>query len=106
LIREIASIVNTKETLLPFTADHSFDLRIAANGGPHEPLLTGIDKWKQETGGKPPVGLTSLQIEHSHTDEEAQVMANGPGAERVRGYLPNTNIFHIMLQAFGWKEKE
>jgi alkaline phosphatase len=28
----------------------------------------------------------------------------GPGAARVKGYMPNTQIFHILLAAYGWKE--
>jgi alkaline phosphatase len=27
----------------------------------------------------------------------------GPGAERVHGFLPNTQLFHILLSAWGWK---
>jgi alkaline phosphatase len=103
LIREIAAMVNPKETLLLFTADHSFDLRIAGNGGPKEPLLTGIEKWKQENGGKPPIRLSAVRIENAHTGEEVPVAAMGPGAERVRGFMPNSAIFDIMMQAFRWK---
>ena len=31
------------------------------------------------------------------------VAASGPGASRVHGYLANTDLFHIMLDAWGWK---
>ena len=31
------------------------------------------------------------------------VAARGPGAERVRGFFPNTYLFHIMMTAYGWK---
>jgi alkaline phosphatase len=31
------------------------------------------------------------------------VAAQGPGAERVRGYLANTDLFGVMMDAFGWK---
>jgi alkaline phosphatase len=102
LIREIAGMVNPKETLLLFTADHSFDLRIAGNGGPDQPLLTGVEEWKKN-GGKPPIRLATLRIENSHTGEEVPVAATGPGAERVRGFIPNTQLFSIMMQAFGWQ---
>jgi alkaline phosphatase len=30
------------------------------------------------------------------------VAAQGPGAERVRGVQANTDIFHIVMAAFGW----
>jgi alkaline phosphatase len=102
-IREMSTMVNLKETLLLFTADHSFDIRIVGGGGPSQPLLTGMDEWKKTSGGKGPVTLPSLRVENSHTAEEVAVMALGAGAERVRGFMPNTQIFHIMMQAFGWK---
>jgi len=38
------------------------------------------------------------------TVEEVVVAAKGPGAERVRGFMPNTQLFHIMMAAYGWKE--
>jgi hypothetical protein len=31
------------------------------------------------------------------------VAAQGPGAQRVKGYLVNTDLFYIMLSAYGWK---
>jgi alkaline phosphatase len=103
LIREISGMVNLNETLLLFTADHSFDFRIAGNGGPKSPLLNGLDEWRKNTGGKGPIRLSAIRVENSHTGEEVAVAATGPGAERVRGYLPNTALFTIMLEAFGWK---
>ncbi len=39
----------------------------------------------------------------AHTGEEVLVAAQGPGAERVRGYLANTDLFGIMMDALGWK---
>jgi alkaline phosphatase len=103
LIREISGMVDLDETLLLFTADHSFDLRIAGGGGPHEPLLKGVEEWKK-TGGKPPVRLASLRVENAHTGEEVPVAATGAGAERVRGFMPNSALFTIMMQAYGWQK--
>ena len=31
------------------------------------------------------------------------VAARGPGAERVRGFFPNTYLFQVMMAAYGWK---
>jgi alkaline phosphatase len=101
LIREISTLVNRDETLLVFTADHSFDLRVPA-GKPEEPLLKGFDEWKR-TKGKGPVHLPYIKVDGSHTAEEVVVAATGPGAERVRGFLPNTEIFRIMMEAYGWR---
>lgn len=30
------------------------------------------------------------------------VSAQGPGAERVRGYITNIDLFGVMMKAFGW----
>jgi len=104
LIREIASIVNPEETLLLFTADHSFDLRIL-RGGPNEPLLKGLPEWREKNAGvrTTVTELPFLSVSHSHTGEEVLVTGKGPGAERLRGFLPNTEVFHVMMSAFGWK---
>ncbi len=41
-------------------------------------------------------------IDGHHTAEEVLVAAQGPGAEKVKGMFPNTQIFHIMKDAYGW----
>lgn len=105
LIREIASKVNLSETLLLFTADHSFELRITG-GKRGEPLLQGYDEWlaeHKETASKDEIRIPALRVGHSHTGEEVIATAIGPGAERVRGFMPNTQLFHIMMNALGWK---
>lgn len=101
LIREISEIVNPEETLLLFTADHSFDFRITG-GGPDQPLLKGIDEWKAAGGGRS-MKIAAVRMDNSHTGEEVIVAAKGPGAERVRGFMPNTQVFRIMMDAVGWK---
>ncbi len=30
-------------------------------------------------------------------------MAIGPGSERVHGFISNTDVFHILMQAPGWE---
>ncbi len=102
LMREIASMVNLKETLLLFTADHSFELR-TVGGRRGEPLLKGLDEWKEKNSPKDVVQIPAMRVGHSHTGEEVLAAAQGPGAARVRGYLPNTALFEIMLNAYGWK---
>lgn len=71
------------DTLIVFTADHSYDLRLP-RGRRDEDVLQHV------------------HIENSHTAEEVLVAARGPGAERVGGYLPNTRLFRIMMEAYGW----
>lgn len=104
LIREIAGMVNLDETLLLFTADHSFELRVH-NGRPEEPILKGWDEWKKANPtGRGTINIPAIRVDNSHTGEEVLVAAKGAGAERVKGYMPNTQLFHIMLSAWGWKK--
>ncbi len=102
LIREIAAKVNLRETLLLFTADHSFELRITG-GRRGVPLLEGLDEWMAKNNPKDEIRIPALRVGHSHTGEEVLVAALGAGAERVRGYMPNTRVFEIILQAWGWR---
>jgi alkaline phosphatase len=102
LIREIASKVNLKDTLLLFAADHSFELR-SIGGKRGEPILTGLDEWKKTHTAKEVVQIPALRVGHSHTGEEIVVAAQGPGAEQVHGFIPNTRLFQIMMNAYGWK---
>jgi alkaline phosphatase len=90
-----------KDTLILFTADHSYDFRI--NGGKKgEPLIpesTPVDFGDDLDSIK----LDNVRREDDHTGEEVLVAAQGPGAERVHGFIDNTALFHIMMAAYGWK---
>ena len=81
------------DTLVIFTADHSFDTRLRG-GKPGEPLVPASDA--------PPAEKPSIRVDNGHTGEEVLVAAQGPGAERVRGFFPNTHLFQVMLAAYGW----
>ena len=102
LMREVAGMVNMRETLLLFTADHSFDLRIRG-GLRGDSILKGLDEWKQEHKANEPIDLAALRLGHSHTGEEVLAAAQGPGSGEVRGFFPNTKLFHVMMNAYGWK---
>jgi alkaline phosphatase len=102
LIRELASQVNLNDTLLLFTADHSFELRLVG-GRRGTPVLTGLDEWKKTHTSKEVVTIPAMRVGHSHSGEEVLVAAQGPGAELVRGYLPNARLFQVMMNAYGWK---
>lgn len=102
IIERVSKRVQPQETLMLFTADHSYDLRI--HGGRRgEPLISEAER-AQRISGQESVTWKNLRREDDHTGEEVLVAAQGPGAERVRGVLSNTDLFHIMLAAFGWKE--
>jgi alkaline phosphatase len=90
LIAEVESRVDLDDTLLLFTADHSFGLQV--DGGKRGAPLC----WRATTPGRPRaarkvlVRLENVMVNDSHTAEEVPVLAIGVGAERVRGYFPNT----------------
>jgi len=101
LIREIAQTVDLKETLLLFTADHSFDLRV--HGGlKTQSVLSGLNEWRQTHKSSDPIELPVIRVNDSHTGEEVLVAAKGPGSEQVSGFFPNTKIFQILMEAYGW----
>jgi alkaline phosphatase len=103
LIREIAKAVDLNETLLLFTADHSFDLRM--HGGlKSDSVLKGFAEWQANHTAKEPIELPVIRVNDSHTGEEVLVVAQGPGAEQVNGFFPNTKLFQIMLNAYGWAQ--
>lgn len=43
-----------------------------------------------------------MLLNHSHTAEEVPALAIDAGSDKVRAYLPNTRLFHIMMEALGW----
>jgi alkaline phosphatase len=92
------------DTLLVFTADHSFDLRIRG-GTPGQPFLEGLEEAEAlaQKEKRPEIQLRTVRMQNGHSGEEVVVAAQGPGAERVNGYMANTDIFDVMMQAFGWK---
>lgn len=71
------------ETLIIYTADHSYDVRLPS--GPRNSEI-----------------LDRVLINDTHTAEEVLVTAVGPGAEQITGYFRNTDLFHFMKTAFGW----
>jgi alkaline phosphatase len=87
-------------TLVIFTADHSYDFRVHS-GRRGTPLLPEVDP---EFGdGQDSIRLDAVRREDDHTGEEVIVAAKGPGAERVRGVLSNVDLFEIMRSAYAWR---
>ena len=99
LIRHVANQVSP-DTLIIFAADHSFDLRVQAG------------KKKDSFAGQlaavpldaPPPYKPVIRMNNTHTGEEVVVTAQGPGAEQLHGFIPNTRIFEVIMAAYGWKE--
>lgn len=106
LIAEVQARVDLDDTLLLFTADHSFGVQV--DGGQRgEPLLQGYEQWKQAadaSGTKDDVvRLDNVMVNRTHTAEEVVALGIGAGAHRIRGYFPNTHLFQVMLDAWGWE---
>jgi alkaline phosphatase len=83
IIRRTAERMQGTDTLILFTADHSYNLRI-----PSAPKTQNF--------------LPYVIVEGSHSAEEVLVAAQGPGAEKVKGMVSNTRLFYIMKEAYGW----
>lgn len=101
VIRRTAESFSDDETLIVFTADHSYDLRIH-DGGRDEPLIHESERRApfEETES---VRLKNVRRDADHTAEEVLVAAQGPGAERVRGVIANTDLFQVMMDAYCWE---
>jgi alkaline phosphatase len=101
LIAEVQSRVDLTDTLLLFTADHSFGLQVdgGARGGD---ILAGYDAWKAAAVEGEIIRLEHVLVNDTHTAEEVPALAIGVGAEGVRGYFPNTHLFGVMMDAWGW----
>lgn len=100
MIRHVAAVAG-QDTLILFTADHSFGLRMGG-GNRGTPLAEQF----AAAAAKP--GTTTannevLSIEDGHTGEEVIAAATGPGADQVHGFFPNTGIFGMLMNAMGWK---
>lgn len=102
LIAEVESRVDLADTLLLFTADHSFGLQVDG-GSRGQELLEGYDAWKASGSKDDIVRLKNVLVNDTHTAEEVPALATGAGAERVRGYFPNTRLFKVMMDALGWQ---
>jgi len=100
IVRETAAAVG-RDTLLLFTADHSFDFRVHA-GTWEQPLLAGLESLAGPEPSQKMLRLPHVRMDDTHTGEEVLVAAQGPGADRVHGYMANTDLFGIMMAAYGW----
>lgn len=101
VIASTAQRVSEADTLIIFAADHSYDLRVYS-GRKGRPLVSDNEKTAR-VDDQQAVRWSNLRRDDDHTGEEVLVAARGPGAQRVRGFLLNTDLFHIMLAAYGWK---
>jgi len=100
MIRRISAIAG-KDTLILFTADHSFGLRLM--GGKRDTPLGQQFAAEAAKPGATVAGNRVIAVDNGHSGEEVLVAASGPGAEQVHGFLPNTRLFDVMMRALGWR---
>jgi len=80
-----------QDTLSIFTADHGFHL-----------LMQGEHLAENRRTDKGEDVLRLVSLEDQHTGEAVPVLARGPGAQRVHGFMSNTDLFDVTMSAFGW----
>ena len=50
----------------------------------------------------PSTAKPNVRVETGHTGEQVLVAAKGPGSARVHGFIDNTDVFRIIMTAYGW----
>jgi len=91
-VRE-TEVGHENDTLSLFTADHGFFLLMR---GEHL-----SENHKSDSGADV---LKLISLEDEHTGDAVPLLAIGPGAERVHGYMSNTDVFEVMMSAYGWSK--
>ncbi len=99
--RMLRALPGAEETLLIVVADHSYDFRVIS-GLRDEPLMPEVTDPEYGDGASL-IALLNVHRENTHTGEDVLAMAEGPGAEQVHGFLANTDLFRIMMAAYGWQ---
>jgi len=102
MIRRVSAIAG-KDTLILFTADHSFGLRMS-DGDRDAPLAEQF----ATAAAKPGATIASndvIGVQDGHTGEEVIAAASGPGAETIHGFFANTHLFDVLLNAIGWTKE-
>lgn len=102
-IRATAKRMPAGDTLILFSADHSYNLRMVEGEDNKGKPLIPPGTAPSFGATKDSVRLGCIRIEAGHAGEEVLVGARGPGAQRVRGFIANTDLFGIMMAAYGWK---
>ena len=88
-IRKIAE-ERKKDTLVMFAGNFSFDLHVVGEN---------LKETQKATDSREI--MDAIYLEDQHTAEEAPVLALGPGSEKLRGYISNTEIFNVMMAGLG-----
>jgi len=90
-IRSVAEERKT-DTLILYTADHGYELYTKGEKSIEASKATDHKRI-----------LEMIHLEDQHTAEEVPFVAIGPGSDRVKGFVSNTDVFKVMMAGFGWQ---
>src|SRR3954454_13514299 len=99
LVQKTAKAMSSN-TLVMFTADHSFDFRVLNGKKGEDVRLPSAPNVKN---GAQTEEKVSVAVGTSHTGEEVLIAAEGPGSQKIAGFMSNTDLFHVMMSAYGWQ---
>ena len=75
---------------------------VPAVEGPEKNISVANEKYKDVPGAVFRLGnLPAYAARSVHSGEDVVLTAEGPGADRVRGQLDNTEVFRVMVEALG-----
>src|SRR3546814_13759234 len=93
LIAEVEKRVDLNDTLLLFTADHSFGLPVAG-GQRGDDVLEGYDAWEAGDSDGDVGRLKNVLVNDYHTAEYVTTLAIDAGADHCRGFFLTPPLFH------------
>ncbi|MDB5521647.1 MAG: Alkaline phosphatase [Tardiphaga sp.] len=96
-----ASLPDYYETLRP-KLDNPFE---PTQKGETPNTFTANEKYKNAGGVLRPGNLPAMMNASVHSGEDVILTATGPGSDRVRGSLENTDVFKIIAEALGLAER-
>lgn len=75
---------------------------VPAVEGPEKNIFVANEKYKDVPGAVfRPGNLPAYAARSVHSGEDVILTAEGPGADRVRGQIDNTDVFRVMVEALG-----
>lgn len=93
-VRAVGEGSKANNTLIIYTADHGYALYVKGEKATEAQKSTDHKRI-----------VDAIHLEDQHTAEEVPLIAMGPGSERVKGYMSNTDVFRVIMASYGWNER-